>query len=99
MYLHGKDLDRIVGDVEHFARSQPLMFIGGAFGLGLLAARFLKSTPQAAMGDGMNQWGQGSDSMRYTGRPLPSSTGMSSPGLSGSTGTSMGGSTSYGITP
>jgi cell division septation protein DedD len=45
-YLHGKDLDALVSDVEHFARRQPQMFIAGALGLGMLAARFLKSTPE-----------------------------------------------------
>jgi hypothetical protein len=44
-YLRDKDLDQIVGDVERFARQNPATFIGGAFALGLLAARFLKSTP------------------------------------------------------
>jgi len=45
-YLRGKDLDDIVMDVEHFARRQPQFFIAGALGLGMLAARFLKSTPE-----------------------------------------------------
>jgi len=47
-YLRGKDLDAIVADVEHFARRQPQVFIAGALGLGMLAARFLKSTPERA---------------------------------------------------
>jgi len=45
-YLRGKDLDLLVSDVEHFARRSPQMFIAGALGLGMLAARFLKSTPE-----------------------------------------------------
>jgi hypothetical protein len=45
-YLRGKDLDALVMDVEHFARRQPQMFIAGALGLGMLAARFLKSAPE-----------------------------------------------------
>jgi hypothetical protein len=32
-------------DLEGFARRNPALFFGAAFGLGLLAARFLKSTP------------------------------------------------------
>jgi hypothetical protein len=46
LYLRDKDLDQVVVDVERFARQQPATFIGAAFGLGLLAARFLKSSPE-----------------------------------------------------
>ena len=43
--------------MEHFARRQPVLFVGGAFTLGLLAARFLKSS------------GQRSSSRQGTGQP------------------------------
>lgn len=46
-YLRSRDVRQIVGDVESFARREPTLFIGGAFALGLLAARFLKSSSQA----------------------------------------------------
>lgn len=42
-YLDGKDLRQMASDVEEFARRNPAVFLGGAFALGLLAARFLKS--------------------------------------------------------
>lgn len=42
-YLEKKDLRELVRDVEVFARRNPAVFIGGAFTLGILAARFLKS--------------------------------------------------------
>ena len=42
-YLEQKDLRDVVRDVEVFARRNPAVFIGGAFALGMLAARFLKS--------------------------------------------------------
>ncbi len=42
--LQNKDVEEIVGDVERFARRQPALFLGGAFVLGLLGARFLKSS-------------------------------------------------------
>jgi hypothetical protein len=45
-YLRDKDMDQLVEDVERFARQNPATFIGGAFALGLIAARFLKSTPE-----------------------------------------------------
>ena len=42
-YFDRKNVREIVGDVESFARRNPAIFIGGAFALGILAARFLKS--------------------------------------------------------
>lgn len=43
-YVENADLRDIAHDVETFARRQPALFIGGAFVLGLLAARFLKTS-------------------------------------------------------
>lgn len=47
-FLRGKDLDQVVAATEQYARRQPMIFLGGAFSLGLLAARFLKSSGSAA---------------------------------------------------
>jgi len=43
-YLRSTNTKEIVRNVEDFARQQPALFIGGAFMLGLLGARFLKSS-------------------------------------------------------
>lgn len=43
-YIDDKELTELVRDVEQFAKRNPLLFIGGAFALGVLAARFLKSS-------------------------------------------------------
>ncbi len=43
-YFERSDVREMVGDVERFARKNPAVFIGGAFAVGLLAARFLKSS-------------------------------------------------------
>jgi hypothetical protein len=45
-YLRQRDVPQLVDEVEGFARRQPAMFLGAAFGLGLLAARFVKSSRQ-----------------------------------------------------
>jgi hypothetical protein len=45
-YFERKDVREMMRDVESFARRNPALFIGGAFTLGLLAARFLKSSSQ-----------------------------------------------------
>ncbi len=43
-FLRERQLEDIVGEVEKFARREPVLFLGGAFTVGLLAARFLKSS-------------------------------------------------------
>lgn len=43
-YFERKDLKEIYRDVEGFARRQPAAFIAISFAVGLLAARFLKSS-------------------------------------------------------
>lgn len=46
-YVGQRDLGQLVDDVEGVARRNSALFLGGAFALGVLAARFLKSsTPQ-----------------------------------------------------
>jgi hypothetical protein len=41
-----KDVDELIGDVQRLARRQPAVFIGSAFAVGLVGARFLKSSRQ-----------------------------------------------------
>lgn len=71
-YLEGKDLDGVIEDTERLARTRPGLFIGGAFLLGLAAARFLKSSstpsqtsavsdPEGWNRDGMNIPSTGGD--------------------------------------
>ena len=48
--LKEKDVSELLEDAQQLARRQPALFIGGAFALGLLGARFLKSSaPRSAM--------------------------------------------------
>lgn len=47
-YLRQHDVKQLVHEVESFARREPLLFSGGAFVLGLMGARFLKSKPLPA---------------------------------------------------
>jgi len=60
-YLSKRDIRGLAQDTEQFARREPALFLGGAFALGLFAARFLKSSGQAAQGgqrNGRNWQGQ-----------------------------------------
>lgn len=43
-YLQNKEVGQMIDDVENLARRQPALFLGGAFVVGLLGARFLKSS-------------------------------------------------------
>ena len=47
-YLRQHDAKQLVSEVESFARREPVLFTGGAFVLGLIGARFLKSKPLSA---------------------------------------------------
>jgi hypothetical protein len=53
--LKQRDLGDLVNDAQRFARRQPALFLGGAFAVGIIAARFLKSSSERARGD----WRQG----------------------------------------
>ena len=44
-YFENKGVREMARDLEGFARRNPALFLGAAFGLGVLVARFLKSTP------------------------------------------------------
>ncbi|MDQ3704017.1 MAG: hypothetical protein M3437_02140 [Chloroflexota bacterium] len=51
-YLQEKDLRDIAIEVEHFARRQPTMFLAGGFLLGLIGARFIKSSARQLQAQG-----------------------------------------------
>ena len=42
--LKNKDVTELLDDAQRLARQQPALFVGGAFALGLVGARFLKSS-------------------------------------------------------
>lgn len=82
-YLSKTDVSEIVDKTEEFARRRPALFLGGTFVLGLLGARFLKSSRRqqeqraAGAGDsgGGTRSGQGYSRERGTGveREVPTS--------------------------
>jgi hypothetical protein len=43
--LRQKDVGELLDDAQRLARREPALFVGSAFALGLLVARFLKSSP------------------------------------------------------
>jgi len=97
-YLKQNDLGGLIDDVEQFARRQPALFLGGTFVLGLLGARFLKSS-RPAMGVGGGYSGSTALAPRQSG--YPSGFGTSFPNAGLSTGAAMrsGSSTTSGRAP
>jgi hypothetical protein len=59
-YLRQRNINDLVEDVQNFARRQPELFLGGAFVLGLLGARFLKASSGQATSSSNNAPWQGS---------------------------------------
>ena len=53
-YLRTTDGDRLLRDVESFARRQPWAVIAGGLTLGLVASRFLKSSSSKRFASGQN---------------------------------------------
>jgi len=47
-YLQERDLRDVLSDLGDFARREPAFFLGGAFALGLVGGRFLKSSKATA---------------------------------------------------
>ena len=60
--LKEKNVNELVNDAQRFARQRPALFIGSAFALGLMGARFLKSSSDQS---------DASDVYAAVGRPAP----------------------------
>lgn len=56
-YLRDVDIQRAARDVESLARRQPALVFGAAFALGLLGARFLKSSERRRDADEFDEHG------------------------------------------
>ncbi len=69
-YLRDRNIDEMLADAEDFARRQPELFLGGAFALGVLAARFFKSSARSAQEE--TEWQREEYAMTRQPRPLPS---------------------------
>jgi len=80
--VRNKDVGELVRDAQQFARRRPAVFIGSAFAIGLLGARFLKSSRDRKYGsDGRNAYARGSTgySTGY-GTPTPATSPSTGPG-------------------
>jgi len=60
-YIRQHDVRDFVREAENFARREPLIFLGGAFAVGFLAARFLKASSPGGNGRSGRQAGRRRD--------------------------------------
>ena len=60
-YLRDHDMNDVVRDAESYARREPLVFLGAAFAVGFIAARFLKASSPKRGSSGSNGNGAGYD--------------------------------------
>ncbi len=66
-YLNEHDASALVGEVEHFARRNPLMFLGGCVAAGFVFGRFFKASPPEPEGEmPLGVSGETDTSVRYT---------------------------------
>jgi len=72
-YFETADIKTVARDVESFARRNPAVFVGSAFTLGLLAARFMKSSSGSTAG-AVGSQGQGGNIRSRSSKTTTSST-------------------------
>jgi hypothetical protein len=83
-YLSEANGDRMLRDVERFARRQPWAFTVGGVVAGFFAARFLKaSSEQRFQGGGDAMYRSGPAPAQRPALPSPAGDGLTTPGVSG----------------
>ncbi|CAN5612938.1 hypothetical protein BH24ACT20_BH24ACT20_05560 [soil metagenome] len=95
-YLNEKDAEQLISEVEDFARNRPAVFLGGAFALGAVAARFLKSSA-GQTGDLKEELRQEAEEVKQSATPNEgdSASGGESNPVSGGTNSFNEGESSY----
>lgn len=64
-FLQRTDVEEIGSNLEDFARRQPALFLGGAFVLGVIGARFLKSSQRGDRSKALTEYRSGSYDGEY----------------------------------
>lgn len=82
--IRGKDVGELLNDAQRLARQRPALFVGGAFAVGLLGARFMKSSAESgddySSSSGLNRdWRQASTGSNAYGHRVPSDASSASP--------------------
>ena len=85
-YLKGASGDRILRDVEDFARRQPMLVAAAGLALGFAASRFMKASSSRRYESGYQSYGDGGYDRTYATSPYDTRTSYDS-GTSYTTGT------------
>ncbi len=86
--LRNKDVGELMTDAQQLARRQPALFVGGAFAIGLLGARFLKSSSPESRSSYGNYGTGGYGSGGYGSAGYGGERGYGNPGSTGGSGVS-----------
>jgi ElaB/YqjD/DUF883 family membrane-anchored ribosome-binding protein len=57
-YIRDHEIRDLISETERLARREPLLFLGGAFAVGFVAARFLKASSPAQAANGQSLYGE-----------------------------------------
>lgn len=76
--LDEQDLDEMLRGGQRLARSRPWVFVGAAFGLGVVAARFFKSSSSTTAGHDDDRW-ESVGGTTFTPPPTEPSLGSAAP--------------------
>lgn len=69
--IRNRDVGELANEVQRFARRQPALFVGSAFAIGILGARFLKSSADhSGNGPGLSGYGGRARGLDNAGRRL-----------------------------
>jgi len=55
-YVDSRNVGELIEEAESFSRRHPEAFLGGAFVLGIVAGRFMKSSRATRMSDPISRW-------------------------------------------
>lgn len=72
-YVDSRDVGELMTEAETFARRHPEAFLGGAFVLGIIAGRFIKSSRNRRMAEPLSRWEEPVTTASSTGRTSPAS--------------------------
>ena len=86
-YIQNADPGQLADEVQRFARRRPAVFIGAAFALGVIGARFLKSSRRSIEQDDRLY------SPGITDREVPTLRSVETGGVTGATSVGIGGTT------
>jgi uncharacterized protein YjbJ (UPF0337 family) len=101
-HLRQRDVNELIHETEDFARREPTIFLAGAFALGLIAARFLKSSGSNMQSGGGQRWSGNAgysedyDAAPYGGYDRNAGASFNEGGMAGLSGASGMGSPSFG---